>query len=166
MAKRISAIALCRVSTAEQRLSNSLTRQEISVQNAASKLNVGIEKIWSGDVSSKVGNNIRRKDLMEMLAYVRQHKSVKYLIIDEVDRFMRSIEEMFYWKVVLKELEVALWFASNPELNDDSAQAKLLLSLDGFKAEGSNEERQRKSINGHKQQSRKVAIPFFHSQAI
>jgi len=160
MTKRISAIALCRVSTAEQRLSNSLTRQELSVQNAADELNVGIEKVWSGDVSSKAGNNIRRKDLMEMLTYVRQHKSVKYLIIDEVDRFMRSLDEMFYWKVVLKDLGVSLWFASNPELNDDSAQAKLLLSLDGYKAEGSNEERQRKSIQGHKAAIREGRYTF------
>ncbi len=41
--------------------------------------------------------------------------------------------------------------ASNPELNNEDARSRLLLSLEGFKAEGSNEERISKSIKGHEQ---------------
>lgn len=62
---------------------------------------------------------------------------------------MRSIGEMFYWIEMFKQIGVRVWFASNRELNSDDSKARLLLSLDGFKAEGSNEERQHKSINGH-----------------
>lgn len=56
---------------------------------------------------------------------------------------MRSTAEMFYWIVRFQEIGVKVWSASNPQLNTNDSMAKLLLSLDGFKAEGSNEERQR-----------------------
>ncbi len=146
------AIALCRVSTPEQKLSNSLNRQAQSVIEAAKKLNVKIIDTFSGDASSKVGKNFNRPDLVKAYSIAKANKRVGYLIVDEVDRFMRSTEEMFYWITRLKyELGVKVYFASNPELNFDTAQSRLMLSLDGFKAEGSNEERQKKSINGHVQ---------------
>src|SRR3989344_2165601 len=148
---KAQAIALCRVSTPEQRLSNSLNRQEISVNDAAGKLGVEIIKIWSGDISSRVGKNVKRKDLVEMREFCKNNKSVKYLIVDEVDRFMRSIKEMFYWMVEFEQLGVKVWFASNQQLNNDGAQADLFLSLDGYKGQGSNEERISKCIAGHVQ---------------
>ena len=149
---KYSAIAICRVSTSEQKLSNSLNRQEQNVIKAARLLEVDIIKTISGDVSSKVGKNYDRPDLKEAFSLCKNSKSIKYLIVDEVDRFMRSVSEMFYWITKFKEeAGVTVYFASNPELNTDDARARLLLSLDGFKAEGSNEERQRKSINGHVQ---------------
>lgn len=135
------AIALCRVSTPEQRLSNSLNRQEQSVLKAAQELEVEVVKTWSGNASSKVGKNVNRKDLKEAYAFCKANKGVRYCIVDEVDRFMRSIKEMFYWIVEFEQIGVRVWFASNPQLNTDDSMAKLLLSLDGFKAEGSNEER-------------------------
>lgn len=146
---RGKAIALCRVSTPEQRLSNSLNRQEQSVLKAAQDLEVDVVKTWSGDASSKVGKNVNRKDLKEAYAFCKANKGVHFCIVDEVDRFMRSTAEMFYWIVRFQEIGVKVWFASNPQLNTNDSMAKLLLSLDGFKAEGSNEERQRKSVSGH-----------------
>lgn len=155
------AIALCRVSTEEQRQNNSLNRQRASVDKAAQELGVDIIKVISGVASSKVGKNFERKDLTEIKEFCARNKQVKYLIIDEVDRFMRSTGEMHYWLTVLKyELNVKVHFASRPELNDDNAQSRLLLSLDSFKAESSNEDRQNKSIRGHEQAIREGRYTF------
>ncbi len=154
------AIAICRVSTPEQKLSNSLNRQEESVLNAAMRLDVEIVRWWSGDASSKVGRNIKRKDLNEAYDFCKTNKKVKYLLVDEVDRFMRSIGEMFFWIEKFKLIRVKVHFASNPDLNTDDAKARLLLSLDGFKSEGSNEERQHKSIFGHEKAIRDGRYTF------
>ena len=155
-----TAIAICRVSTPEQKLNNSLTRQEEAVKKAATELDVEIVRWWSGDASSKVGKNFKRKDLREAEAYCKSNRRVKFLLVDEVDRFMRSTAEMFYWMITFKEIGVQVYFASNPELNTDDAKSRLLLSLDGFKSEGSNEERQFKSIHGHETAIREGRYTF------
>lgn len=160
------AIALCRVSTPEQRLSNSLNRQEQNVLKAAEELNVEVIRTWSGDVSSKVGKNVKRKDLNEAYAFCKANRGVKYFIVDEVDRFMRSTAEMFYWMVRFQEIGVKVWFAANPQLNSNDSMAKLMLSLDSFKAEGSNKERQRKFINGHVASLKEGRHAFSPSSAI
>jgi site-specific DNA recombinase len=158
----IQAIAICRVSTHEQRDNNSLDRQEESVQNAAQRLGVEIIRTWSGDASSKVGKNVKRKDLNEAFAFCKANRRVKYLIVDEVDRFMRSTGEMFYWMTKFdQEAGVVVHFASNPDHNTADAKARLLLSLEGFKAEGSNEERQHKSISGHEKAIREGRYTFY-----
>lgn len=145
------AIALCRVSTAEQKESNSLNRQEQNVLKTVEELDVEIldDGWWSGDVSSKAGTNVFRKDLKEMLNYCKENKRVKYLIVDEPDRFMRSVDEAFHFEVEFRMINVKVWYASNPELNTDDMTAKMMKFMKYFAAEGSNEERQRKSINGH-----------------
>lgn len=148
------------MSTPEQRKNNSLTRQEESVNKAAEKLGVEIVRVWSGDASSKVGKNVRRKDLVAAHKYCKENKKIGYLIVDEVDRFMRSTAEMFYWIVSFREVGVRVHFATNPELNNDDAKARLMLSLDAFKSEGSNEERQHKSINGHQKAIREGRYTF------
>lgn len=150
MSKQVLAIANCRVSSDEQLLNNSLKRQRGNVVLAANRLDVVIPKDgwWSGSVSSKKGSNINRKDIQEMLEYCRKNKFVKYLIIDEPDRFMRSIEEALYLEMEFKLLGVKVWYASDDVLNSDDMTAKLMKFMKYFVAEGSNEERQRKSING------------------
>lgn len=160
MNKQSLAIAICRVSTPEQKLNNSLNRQEESVRKAAAQLNVEIVRWWSGDASSKVGKNVKRKDLNEAYAFCKSNRRISYLIVDEVDRFMRSTAEMFYWMVKFKEVGVQVHFATNPELNGNDARSRLLLSLDGFKSEGSNEERQKKSISGHEKAIREGRYTF------
>lgn len=158
---RDEAIAICRVSTPEQKLSNSLNRQEESVLNAAKRLEVKVVRTWSGDASSKVGKNVKRKDLLEAFEFCKNNQRVKYLIVDEVDRFMRSTGEMFYWITKFdQEAGVQVYFASNPDHNTADAKARLLLSLEGFKAEGSNEERQHKSISGHEKAIREGRYTF------
>ena len=150
MTKPILAITTCRVSTPEQEENNSLERQRDAVIAAAEQLGAAIpgDGQWSGSVSSKAGTNITRHDLKEMLDYCRKHPHVKYLIVHEVDRFMRSIEELFYFEVAFRQLGVKVWYASQPELNTNDHNAKLLKALEAFKGEGSNVERQRKSIAG------------------
>ena len=143
------AISLCRVSTPEQRDSNSLNRQEIAVREAAAELKVEIIKYWSGDVSSKAGTNVTRKDLKEMYDFCKTNKQVKFLIVDEPDRFMRSTEEAPYWEITFKLIGVTVWYASDLELNKQDMPSKLMKYMKFYQAEASNEERQRKSINGH-----------------
>ena len=145
---KILAIANCRVSSDEQKLSGSLDRQRNSVEAAAKKLGIEIIKTWSGSVSSKKGSNVSRKDLEEMVDQCKKDKRIKYLIIDELDRFMRSMLELGYFWITFKRLGVKVVFASQPDLGDDNAANTLMLMLEAYKAEGSNEERQRKSING------------------
>ncbi len=150
MPKPVLAIANCRVSSDEQLQNNSLNRQRLNVLSAAERLGVVIPEDgwWSGSVSSKRGNNIERKDIKEMLEYCTRKEGVKYLIVDEPDRFMRSVDEAFYIAMQFKLIGVRVWYASDDDLNSDDMQAKLMKFMKYFVAEGSNEERQRKSING------------------
>lgn len=144
----ILAIANCRVSSDEQKSSGSLDRQGKSVQQAADELGVRLIQTWSGSVSSKKGLNVNRKDLEEMLELCKKNKNVKYVIIDELDRFMRSMLEIGYFLVLFNNLGVKVIFASQPDLKTETAIDTLVLMLEAYKAEGSNEERQRKSIRG------------------
>ena len=151
MAKQPLAIALCRVSSIEQLESDSLNHQKDNVLRAAEELGVTIpaDGIWSGHVSSKKGVNYNRKDLKEMLEYCHKFSAVKYLIVQEVDRFMRSPDEQIYFQVkFMNEVGVKIWYADKPELNKDDIYAGLMRYMEGFRAAGSNDERQRKSING------------------
>lgn len=163
MPKQILAITTCRVSTPEQRDSNSLERQRRVVMKAAADLGAIIptDGQWSLSVSSKAGTNTNRKDLKEMLEYCKKHPAVKYLIAHEVDRFMRSVDELFYFEVQFREeVGVKIIYASQPELNTDNYQAKLLKALEAFKGEGSNVARQTKSINGNTDAIKQGRWPF------
>ena len=145
------AITNCRVSSDEQLKNNSLNTQQRNVIRAAGKLGATIPKDgqWSGSRSSKRGKNIKRSDLLEMYEYCKKHKKVKYLIVSEPDRFMRSIEEAMYWEARFRyELGVKVWYANDDDLNTDDMQAKMMKFVKYFTAEGSNEERQRKSVDG------------------
>lgn len=160
MIKQDLAIASCRVSSLEQLDNNSLGRQEKSVHKAAQELGVSIVRQWSGNVSSKRGNNLKRKDINEMLEFCKKNPRVKYLIVDEPDRFMRSVDEGIYFEVVFSRRGVKVWYASDPVLNGDNLPAKLLKFSKYFSAEGSNEERQGKSISGLKNALRSGKWPF------
>lgn len=151
MNKPVLAITTCRVSTPEQLENNSLGRQAEAVIRAAKELGATIpnDGQWSGSVSSKAGTNIHRKDLRDMLEYCKKNRRVKYLIVHEVDRFMRSVDELFFFEVTFREeVGVRIIYASQPELNNDDYHSKLLKALEAFKGEGSNVERQKKSIDG------------------
>ncbi len=149
MSKKILAIASCRVSTPEQKKNNSLSRQEKNVLEEAGKLGTDVIKWWSGDISSKAGTNVDRPDLKEMENFCKQNKQVKYLIVDEPDRFMRSIDEAFYFEVLFRKIGVTVWYACDPMLNTGDLNSKMLKFSKYFPAEGSNVERITKSIGGH-----------------
>ncbi len=162
MPKQVLAIALCRVSTAEQLENNSLNRQRDAVLKAAEQLSVTIpdDGWWSGSVSSKRGTNVNRKDLQEMIDRCKKEKRIKYVIVDEPDRFMRSIDEAAYFEVTFRQLGVTVWYASDPELNKGDLASKLLKFTKYLSAEGSNEERQNKSISGQTKALLEGRYPF------
>ena len=159
MTKEFS-IASCRVSSAEQLENNSLSRQESNVLRASDELNAPVIKYWSGSVSSKRGTNINRPDIKEMFDFCKQNKQVKYLIVDEPDRFMRSVDEGIYFEVKFQQIGVKVWYASDPILNGDNLSAKLLKFSKYFSAEGSNDERITKSISGQSTALRSGRYPF------
>lgn len=138
------AIALCRVSTAKQRIEgSSLEAQEERVNEAAIYIKAEIVRFWSLNISSRKGKNYKRKDLEEMLVYAKQHKKVKFCIVDEPDRFMRDFEVFYYWKVRFREdVGVRLVYAKKPHLAfEDNPMALMEEMMDVFRAETSNQER-------------------------
>lgn len=138
---RPKAIALCRVSTQGQANDGNLVPQETNVRKSADILEADLVRTWSLAVSSRKGKNLKRKDLLEMRDFCRHDKAVKYLIIDEADRFMRSIDEYYWWKVEFKVLGVQIRFTKNP-LADPEADSTVFDELiDAYRAEQSNNER-------------------------
>ena len=150
-AKKEKAIALCRVSSDEQLKNHSLARQNKSVMEMAEKLGVTIPEnyTWSGSVSSKCGKNMKRKDLLEIYDTCKHDKSIKYVIVDEPDRFMRSIKEAFAWEAKFEEIGVKVMY-TDEQLNGDDMLTKMQRFMKYFQAESSNLERIKKSIEGHK----------------
>lgn len=141
---RVKAIALCRVSTVKQGIEgSSLEAQETRVYDAASLFNAEIVRFWSITQSSRKGRNYQRKDLMEMLAFAKADKQVKYIIVDEPDRFMRDLETYYYWKVKFKqEADTKLVYAKKPHLaNDESMVGTMEEMIDVFRGEAANLER-------------------------
>ena len=163
MSNQVLAITTCRVSTPEQEENHSLDRQADAVKKAAKELGATIpdDGQWSGSVSSKVGKNVDRKDLREMIDYCKKHPRVKYLLVHEVDRFMRSVDELFYFEVRFRnEVGVKIIYASQPQLNIDDHNAKLFKALEAFKGEASNVERISKSIAGQTDALKEGRYPF------
>lgn len=153
------AIALCRVSSDEQLKNNSLNRQNEAVRRTAERHNLEIVKTWSGSVSSKSGKNLSRKDLNEMMDYCKHNKQVKYIIVDEPDRFMRSMDEGAWFFVEFKKLGVRVLF-SDEKMNGNDAMAKFFRQFGLFTGEVSNEERARKTKAGHEKAIRDGRYPF------
>lgn len=163
MPRQVQAVALCRVSSLEQLQNNSLGHQKGNVLKCARDLGAIIpdDAVWQGAISSKKGVNYNRKDLLEIYDYCKKNPAVRYVIVQEVDRFMRSPDEQTYWYVRFwYELKVKVWFADKPELNEDTHVASLLRYMEGWRAGGSNEERQNKSINGQTAALKEGRYPF------
>ena len=118
-----------------------LEPQEQRIKQAAEFLDVEVEKWWQLAVSSRKGKNVKRKDILEMYDHCRRFKRVKYLIVDEVDRFMRSIAEYYYWKVMFMEIGVQIRFANHPEVDPEEPRAVFDELIDIYRAEQSNNER-------------------------
>jgi DNA invertase Pin-like site-specific DNA recombinase len=155
-------IALCRVSTTQQKLEgNSLSAQEIRINKVAHELfNCEIVHTWSLDISSRKGKNYKRRDLEEMLQFCKKHKRIKYLFVDEYDRYMRSVDEYYMWKArFFYEADVTLVIAANPELALSPNSASMAIEFFSvWRGETSNEERIIKTTE--KMQAR-VAAGYF-----
>ena len=138
------AIALCRVSTVKQGIEGtSLEAQEQRVYDAAAHFDSEIVRFWGIKQSSRKGKNYQRKDLLEMLSVAKSDKKIKYIIVDEPDRFMREFDVYYYWKVVFREQAGAkLVYAKKPHLADEDNMMTLMEEMmDVFRAEASNQER-------------------------
>ena len=155
-------IALCRVSTSKQRLEgNSLSAQEVRINKVAEELfNCELVRTWSLDISSRKGKNFKRKDLEEMLVYCKKNRRIKFLFVDEHDRYMRSVDEYYMWKGrFLYEAGVTLVIAAKPELALNPNSASMAIEFFGvWQGEVSNEERITKTTD--KMQAR-VAAGYF-----
>ena len=141
---KVKAIALCRVSTVKQGIEgSSLEAQEHRVYDAASLFNAEIVRFWNIAQSSRKGKNYERKDLVEMLAVAKADKKIKYIIVDEPDRFMRDFDMYYYWKVKFKqEAGAKLVYAKKPHLaKDDSMMSTMEEMLDVFRGEADNQGR-------------------------
>lgn len=138
-------IGLCRVSTSKQRLEgSSLSAQEVRIRSVATDMfDCTIVKMWSLDISSRKGKNLNRKDLHEMLAFCKQNKKIKFVFVDEHDRFMRSVDEYYYWKVKFEqEAGTTFVIAAKPELALSPNTASMAIEFFGvWQGEVSNEER-------------------------
>ncbi len=96
------AIALCRVSSKEQLLSNSLDIQGINVQSMADELGVPIVKKWALHTSSKKGKNLKRKDLVEAKNLCKSNKNIKYILFDRVNRLGREAKYLTFYMLDLE----------------------------------------------------------------
>jgi DNA invertase Pin-like site-specific DNA recombinase len=156
----VQAIVLCRVSTPGQKRDGNLDPQIERVNKAAVFLGAEIVRRWEIAASSRKGKNVKRKDLLEMQEYCRHNKRVKYLIVDEVDRFMRSIDEYYYWKVKFKNIGVQLVHANKPDVDPDNQGAVFDELIDVYKAEQSNNERITKTPEKQMSKMRAGYYPF------
>jgi DNA invertase Pin-like site-specific DNA recombinase len=154
------AIVLCRVSTPGQMRDGNLDPQIERVNRAAEFLEATIVRRWELAISSRKGKNIKRKDLLEMYEFCKANKRVKYLIVDEVDRFTRSIDEYYWWKVQLKGIGIQLIHANKPHVNPDDQAAVFDELIDVYKAEQSNHERITKTPEKQMAKMRAGYYPF------
>ena len=147
------AIALRRISDRKQSDGHSLTAQKESTEKMAEELGVPIVRTWDEIRSSKKGRNFKRADMEEMYRYCKQHPRVKYLLIDFVNRLMREVEVMIYYKVKFNQIGVQLVFCDTAQrhLNSGDQYAKLMLFIEGYKAETDNDARAETTIARIKQ---------------
>ena len=137
------AISLRRISDRKQADGHSLLAQADSTVRMAEQLGVPIVKTWDMIQTSKKGKNFGRTDMEEMLRYGKQDPQVKYLLIDFVNRLMREVEVMIYYKVRFNQLGIQLVFCdpAQHQLNKNDQYAQLMIYLEGYKAEQDNASR-------------------------
>jgi hypothetical protein len=142
------AVALIRISDPKQSDGHSLEAQEQSVRGVSDELEVELAKIWSEKRSSKRGKNFKRKDLEDIYRFCQRNPKVKYFLIDFVNRLMREVEMLMYYKVRFNQIGVQLFFCDPGQrhLNGGDQYAKLMLFIEGFKAETDNDARAETTI--------------------
>ncbi|MBQ6570853.1 recombinase family protein, partial [Candidatus Saccharibacteria bacterium] len=171
------ALANCRVSSWAQEDSDSLEHQRQNIEKIAEQYNAHIPNElevgrkgggwWIGVQSSRQGKNVSRKDLREMLDVCKKYRRIRYIFINEPDRFMRSMKEANYYEVEFAKLGVVVLFAKNPELNysDDSTEQErnfidFQRSMQYYFAQNSNMERFNKAVSGQTAAIKDGRYPF------
>lgn len=146
---REQGISSHRISSAGQSEGHSLEAQNSSTTHMAESMNVEIVRSWSIVQSSNKGKNIKRKDLQEILAYCKGHRRVKYLFLDRVNRLMREMMAMVHYIVELEAMGVKVMFCDPTQqyLNGNDQLSRLMLIIEGFKAEQENKERAETTVS-------------------
>jgi DNA invertase Pin-like site-specific DNA recombinase len=101
------------------------------------------ERIFSEELSSVA---TKRPVLDECLSYLRDGDT---LVVTKIDRLARSTADLLNMVQKLQDRNIALRFLSNPELNTDSPNGKLMITVLGAIAQFERElmlERQREGI--------------------
>lgn len=95
-------------------------------QNEARQLEAigGVDKLFSEKVSGK--NIDDRKQLREMMSYVREGDGVR---VKSPDRLARSTRDLLELIEQLRSKGVAVEFVDNPALNTDTPQGEFMLTI-------------------------------------
>lgn len=95
-------------------------------QNEARQLEAigGVDKLFSEKVSGK--NIDDRKQLREMMSYVREGDRVR---VKSPDRLARSTRDLLELIEQLRSTGVAVEFVDNPALNTDTPQGEFMLTI-------------------------------------
>ena len=102
-------------------------------------------------------NDSKKRDLAITTCRVSTKK--QSVIVDEPTRFMRSIDEAFYFEVIFKQIGVTVYYACDEMLNGDDPQAKLMRFMGYFKGETSNDDRERIAFDGAAKAVRDGRLP-------
>jgi DNA invertase Pin-like site-specific DNA recombinase len=142
------AVALCRISSEDQRKGHSLEAQETSVKKISDELGVELVRTWTGVQTSLKGKNFGRKDMEEILRYCKQNKNVKFVLVDMVNRLMREMKVMIYYLVLFEQQGVKVYFCDpgQQHLNRDDQLSQLMLIIEGYKAEQDNVTRRETTV--------------------
>ncbi len=117
-------VVYVRVSTAQQTEGASLDNQEERCQEWALRNSILIKRTFREEgVSAKTAN---RPELQNMLKYIRDHgKDIDYLIIYEVDRLARNMEDFIAINAELKKHRIEL---KDPSSSMQSSKSDKMIS--------------------------------------
>jgi len=105
--------------------------------------NAGCTKIFQEEISSRAS---QRPQLTAAFDYMREGDT---LVVTKIDRLARSVRDLSALVDTLKARGINIRFLANPDMNTDSANGKLMLSVLGAIAEFERDlmlERQREGI--------------------
>lgn len=141
----MKALAIGRVSTKIQAENNhSLDMQRTNIDKMAIELDCTIVHRWEMAISSRTGKNLKRKDLNEAKDRCRHDKTIKYILLDKVNRLGREAQYLT-WYMLEMELKygVRIIFCdpTQKELNGTDSRTFLRRVEKLVEAEAENEER-------------------------